>query len=161
MKPLLNLNDIRDFQHHRKGPFNASFAAISETIGAQKLGYSLTVLEPGFKVCPFHNHRVNEEMFLILEGEGTLRFGVQQYPLKPLDIIACPPGGREVAHQIINTGDHTLKYLSLSTNEPVDICEYPDSDKIYSFIGQPGQREFGHLTRAADAVDYFDGELEQ
>ena len=98
-------------------------------------------------------------MFLILEGSGTLRFGGKEYPIKKHDIIACPPGGQDVAHQIINTSDSELRYLCLSTNEPFDICEYPDSNKVMSVVGEAGNREFKHISKADQAVDYFDGEL--
>ena len=59
-------------------------------------------MPPGKVQCPFHNHHAEEEMFFILEGEGELRFGAERYPLRKNDIIACPPGGPDVAHQIIN-----------------------------------------------------------
>ena len=64
-------------------------------------------------------------MFFILEGEGELRFGDERYPIRKHDVIACPPGGPEVAHQIINTGATTMRYLALSTRDEADICEYP------------------------------------
>ncbi len=95
---------------------------------------------------------------MILEGEGTLRFGEQEYPIKAQDVIACPPGGREVAHQIINTSEHDLKYFCLSTNEPVDICEYPDSNKVLSMSGESGNRTFRHISKMDDAVDYYTDE---
>ena len=94
MKPYLNVDEIKEFHSHENGNFSAKFAPISEKIGAKDLGYSMTLVPPGKKVCPFHNHRVNEEMFFILEGEGTLRFGDKEYPLKKHDIIACPAGAR-------------------------------------------------------------------
>jgi uncharacterized cupin superfamily protein len=158
MKPIINLNEIDNFEVSDDGPFQERYAGVSDKIGAQKLGYSITIVPPGKKVCPFHNHHVNEEMFLILEGEGTLRFGEQEYPIKEQDVIACPPGGREVAHQIINTSQQDLKYFCLSTNEPVDICEYPDSNKVLSMSGKPGNRTFRHISKIDDAVDYFTDE---
>ncbi len=158
MKPIINLNEIDNFEVSDDGPFQERYAGVSDKIGAQKLGYSITIAPPGKKVCPFHNHHVNEEMFLILEGEGTLRFGEQEYPIKEQDVIACPPGGREVAHQIINTSQQDLKYFCLSTNEPVDICEYPDSNKVLSMSGKLGNRTFRHISKIDDAVDYFTDE---
>ena len=50
-------------------------AKISDHIGAKKLGYNQTVLPPGKAQCPFHCHHGEEEMFLIIEGEGELGFG--------------------------------------------------------------------------------------
>ena len=159
MNPLINLDEVKDFKTQGEGRYGERYAGLSEKVGAKKLSYSLTILPPGKRVCPFHNHRINEEMFLILEGSGTLRFGDKEYALKKHDLIACPPGGRDVAHQIINTSEAELKYLCLSTNEPYEICEYPDSNKILSMVGEQGAREFRHIGRMSDAVDYMDGEV--
>jgi len=35
-----------------------------------------------------------------------------------------------VAHQIINTGTLAIRYLALSTLVDVEICEYPDPQKV-------------------------------
>ena len=156
-KPVINLADL-DFVETEPGPFQHKYAPISERIGAAKLGYSLSVVPPGQKACPFHNHHAAEEMFLILEGRGTLRFGAHEYPLRKFDVIACPPGKRDVAHQIVNTGDTDLTYFALGTRERHEVCEYPDSDKVGVFAGEDGKRDLRLLFRAGQAVDYFDGE---
>ncbi len=158
MKPVINLSELSDFEVHENGPFRSKHCGISEKIGASRLGYNLSIVPPGHKVCPFHNHRINEEMFFILEGKGELRYGSDTYAIKKHDVIACPPGGPEVAHQIINTGESDIIYLSLSTMEPVDICEYPDSNKVLSVAGEEGARSFSLLSRKEDEVDYFYGE---
>lgn len=158
MKPFLNIDEITYFAPLEEGPFQEKCARISDKIGAKKLGYSISIVPPDKKVCPFHNHHINEEMFLILEGSGTLRFGEEEYAIKQHDIIACPPGGREVAHQIVNTSESDIKYLCLSTNEPYDICEYPDSDKVLAMAGEQGNRKFHHIFRVSDEVDYYEGE---
>lgn len=159
-KPFVNLDELDNFEENSQGSkYGEKYAPISDLIGAKKLGYSLSIVPPGKRVCPFHNHQVNEEMFLILEGEGTLRFGDQEYSIKKHDIIACPPGGREVAHQIINTSKKNLKYLCLSTNEDVEVCEYPDSNKVMSMVGEPGSRRFKYMTKADQEVSYYEGEL--
>ena len=158
MKPLINLENITKFEEHEHGNFKSKFAVIGENIGAKQLGYNLTIVPPEKKSCPFHNHRVNEEMFLILEGNGLLRFGKDEYTLKKSDIIACPAGGRELAHQIINTGESDLKYLALSTKEKHEICEYPDSDKIISTVGTYKNSELRHVAKASETHNYYDGE---
>ena len=158
MKPFVNLDEVNDYEENCEGDFQEKCSSISEKIGAQKLGYNITIVPPGKKVCPFHNHRINEEMFLILEGSGTLRFGENEYAIKKHDIIACPSGGREVAHQIINTSNEDIKYLSLSTMLPYDICEYPDSNKVLSMVGQQGNREFRFMSKMDTEADYFEGE---
>ncbi len=97
-------------------------------------------------------------MFLILEGEGELRFGDKRYPIRKHDVIACPTGGHEVAHQIINTGTGTMRYLALSTLVDVETCEYPDSGKVLVVTGKPGERGLRKMFHAEATVDYYDRE---
>lgn len=157
-KPFVNLDEVEFDDVEDNGYYTSRRARFSAAIGASKLGYNLTELPPGKAQCPFHSHRVEEEMFLVLEGEGELRFGDQRYPIRKHDVIACPTGGPEVAHQIINTGTTTLRYLSLSTVADVEVCEYPDSHKIGVFGDTPATAGLRGLFRSASAVDYYDGE---
>ncbi len=168
--PLINLDQIQ--MHPRPAAFVAPGAAaekfdarmgeIGSRIGAQKLGYNVTAVPPGKRAFPLHNHRVNEEMFFILEGSGEVRIGSASHPVREGDVLACPPGGPETAHQIINTGDTELKYLAVSTLIYPEICDYPDSGK---FLVAENQRDangnvqgFRHIGRAESKVDYWDGE---
>ncbi|MCB0327483.1 MAG: cupin domain-containing protein [Bdellovibrionales bacterium] len=157
MKPIVNLNEV-ELQRHKQGSFSGGYGILSDLIGAKKLGYNVTTCDPGAKVCPFHNHHQTEEMFLILEGKGTLRFGNQEYAIGPMDVIACPPGGPEVAHQILNTGQGPLRYLSVSTRDEVDVCEYPDSNKLGVYAGKAGDRRLRKLFQSESEVDYWKGE---
>lgn len=97
-------------------------------------------------------------MFLILEGEGELRFGTARHPLRRHDVVACPTGGPDVAHQIINTGTTPLRYLSLSTMSATEVCEYPDSQKIGVFAGTSAPGGLRRMFRAETGVDYYDRE---
>ena len=160
MKPIVNLDEIDTFDDvEENGLYTSSRAFVGSRIGARKLGYNLTVLPPGKVQCPFHSHHGEEEMFLILDGEGELRFGTERYRLRRHDVIACPTGGPEVAHQIINTGSVPLRYLALSTLAEIDVCEYPDSGKVGVVAGQGEAVTFHRRFRDADGrVDYYDGE---
>lgn len=171
VKPILNIADVEiqgippDFapKGETAEKYDIHFGRISSRIGARKLGYNLTVVAPGKRNCPFHNHHVEEEMFFILEGTGELRYGDQTYPLKPGDVIACPPGGPETAHQIINTGATEMRYLALSTLADAEICDYPDSGKFgaYSLHRTDSGATvpwFRYLGRTEEAHDYWEGE---
>ena len=98
---------------------------IGSMIGAQKLGYNVTEIPPGKRAFPFHNHRVNGEMFFVLVGRGEVRIGSQTYAIRAGDIIACPPGGQETAHQIINTGSKPPRYLAVSTQLSPEVEFFP------------------------------------
>ena len=157
-KPLMNLDEVVFDDVEENGRYTSSRAQISDHIGARELGYNLTVVPPGKTQCPFHSHHGEEEMFFILEGEGELRFGAERYPIRAHDVIACPTGGAEVAHQIINTGSTTMRYLSISTRRELDACEYPDSGKVLVVSGRRGARGLRKMFRAETTVDYYDRE---
>ncbi len=145
--------------------FEARLGAVSAGIGAKKLGYNLTVLAAGKRAFPFHNHRVNEEMFFILEGSGEIRIGGEIYPVRKGDIICCPAGGPETAHQLINTSEsEEMKYLAVATSESPEIAEYPDSDKVGVLANFPAHGDgkptvMRDIIRdQADMTDYWEGE---
>ena len=172
-RPIINIADLeyRPWGHGVDLPgaqnageqYQAKLGAIASKIGGNKLGYSLTILPAGKKAFPFHNHRVNEEMFFVVEGEGEFRYGKKRYPIKRGDVIACPPGGPETAHQIINNSKNDLKYLGVSTRLSPEIAEYPDSEK-FGILAEYGpnpygkQQHFSYVGRGKKSLNYWDGE---
>src|SRR5690348_11863028 len=113
--PILNIDAIEYRDWARGEKFAAKLGDVGRRVGAQKLGYNVTVLPPGKRAFPRHNHTVNEEMFLILEGEGEVVIGAKRTPVRKGDFIACPPGSTDTAHQIVNTSNADLRYLAVST----------------------------------------------
>jgi uncharacterized cupin superfamily protein len=125
---------------------------------ARKLGGGIDVLPPGKRACPYHFHYAQEELFVILEGAGTLRVAGEMIPIRAGDVIGIPPGP-EYPHQIINTSDAPLTYLSFSTQELPEVCEYPDSGKYVAFARAKGTLlEGGRMHRPDTDLDYWDGE---
>jgi uncharacterized cupin superfamily protein len=157
-RPILNLDAVDFDEISDNGRYASRRATIGARIGARRLGYNLTVVPPGKSQCPFHSHHGEEEMFLILEGEGELRFGDACYPIRSGDVIACPTGGAEVAHQIRNTGTAEMRYLAVSNIAEIDSCEYPDSGKVSILAGRKGARDLFGMFRVVDQVEYMTGE---
>jgi uncharacterized cupin superfamily protein len=159
-KPVINPADL-DLEHWQKGTFfesrDASFGAM---LGLRNLGIGYGELPPGKCGCPFHNHHIEEELFVILSGEGEYRFGPDRYPVKPGDVLGAPAGGPETAHHLINTGTVPLAYLSISANAAAEIVEYPDSGKFLakSRATPGGKSVFRFIGRKDSETDYWDGE---
>jgi uncharacterized cupin superfamily protein len=162
-RPILNIDDLQFFTMSHGDRFEARVALIAPRLGAQKLGYNVTIIPPGKRAFPFHNHRANEEMFFILEGEGELRLGAEKHPIRRGDVIACPPAGPESAHQMINTSETVeLKVLSVSTKQSPDLVEYPDSGKfgVVAELGPDAEgkpRLFRFVGREGEGLDYWEG----
>ena len=53
-----------------------------------------------------------------------------------------------------NHTDQPCRILALSNKDPHDVCEYPDSGKIYF-------RKFGKILKDGKETDYMDGEQER
>jgi uncharacterized cupin superfamily protein len=154
---IRNFNDV-PLQLERRDPLYESQAArLGTGTAAQKLGASVDIVAPGKRSCPYHFHHAQEEMFIILEGHGTLRVAGQRLPISTGDVVFIPPGP-QYPHQIINTSDAPLKYLSISTRETPEVCEYPDSDKYEATVTLNGARVFTAVQRAQASVDYWEGE---
>lgn len=162
---IINIEDVeyRNWEHGDR--FQAKLGEISARIGASQMGYNVTVLAPEKRAFPFHNHRVNEEMFFILEGEGQVRIGTGTYPVRKGDVIACPAGGPETAHQLINTSaTRELKYLAVGTARSPEIAEYPDSGKVGVLARFPAEGDgkpevMRYIIRSqAEMADYWEGE---
>ena len=151
-KLIRNFNDVPLVRQQRDPLYDTLGASVSAGTAAAKLGIGVDVLPPGKRGCPYHLHHVQEEMFIVLEGEGTLRVAGELLPVKAGDVVVIPPG-REYPHQFINTSDAPMKYLSISTKERPEICEYPDSGKYLALA-----TGFDAVQRKAASLDYWDGE---
>jgi uncharacterized cupin superfamily protein len=105
---------------------------------------------------PPHVHSSEEEIFVVLDGGGTLRLypsardggEVEEFPLKAGDTISRPAGTRR-AHAL-GAGDDGMTVLAFSTRDSNDIVYYPRSRKIsFRGVGVIGRLE---------QLDYWEGE---
>jgi len=68
-----NLNsDEWDGTRDRDG-WRISAALVGQRIGGELIGATMSEVEPGNKLWPFHTHYLNEEWAIVLRGEPTLR----------------------------------------------------------------------------------------
>ena len=155
---------IRNFKtvpmrHAQREPlYDYQHARLAEGTAARQLGAGVDILAPGARSCPYHLHHAQEEMFIVIQGSGTLRVAGEMLPLVTGDVVFIPPGP-DYPHQIINTSDAPLHYLSVSTRETPEICEYPDSSKYSVWADGPaGKDNFASLRRSGGDLDYWDGE---
>ncbi len=139
-------------RYHSKDGF------IGDALGLTALGIVITEVDPGKTACPFHVHHVEDELFLILEGTGTYRFGEQEFAVKAGDCLGAPAGDASRAHQLTNTGDVVLKYFAISSRSKIDVCEYPDSGKFMVSSRRGSSQPFRYIGREASGLDYWDGE---
>jgi uncharacterized cupin superfamily protein len=122
---------------------NLGRAAGSVTTGIQHVQ-----VMPGMESAPPHCHSLEEEIFVVLDGDGVLVLGDEETPVRAGHVIARP-AGTGVAH-MFRAGDGGLTYLAYGMRDPGDVCYYPRSGKI-AFRG------VGVIARL-ERLDYWDGE---
>ncbi len=149
---IRNIDSIALEPFVRAPLYETRCGSLSDGTAAQKLGAGFDILAPGKRSCPYHFHHAQEELFVVLEGEGSLRVAGEMLPVRAGDVVFIPPGP-DYPHQFVNTSAAPMKYLSISTQERPEICEYPDSGKFNAT-----SRPFRAIQRTAANLDYWDGE---
>jgi uncharacterized cupin superfamily protein len=116
--------------------------------GSRGSGLQHVAIAPGKISCPPHCHSAEEELFVILEGEGEVLLGDEKYPLRRGHVVARP-AGTGIAHAF-RAGDSGMTLLAYGTRRSTDLCYYPRSRKIiFRGLGVAGRVE---------PVDYWEGE---
>ena len=114
------------------------------------LQFDIRSLDPGKFSFPYHFHGNAEELFVILSGEATLRTPQGFEKIGEGDIVFFEQGPSS-AHQVYNHSDSPCVYLDIRTAIGIDICEYPDSEKINIL-------PYLEIYEKASKVDYYKGE---
>jgi uncharacterized cupin superfamily protein len=113
--------------------------------GSVRTGIRLYEPFAGKLAVPPHCHSAEEEIFLVIDGEGALLLGEEEHSVRRGHVVARPPG-TGVAH----TFRGPLAYLAYGTREPNDIVYYPRSNKFFL-------RGIGLIGRI-QPLDYWEGE---
>jgi len=123
-------------QRSPRGRFHVFRRHISEALGAPRdagaaggghpFDVELTRVPPGATNYPFHAHAVQWELYLVVSGSGELRAGDTVTAVTAGDAFVCPPGE---PHQLKNPGTEDFVYYIIADNPPVEVVNYPDSNK--------------------------------
>ena len=126
---------------------------LGRAAGSSRTGLRLADVLPGKLNAPPHCHSAEDEIFVVLEGDGHLLLweedGIAEHPVRAGSVVARP-AGTGVGHSF-RAGEQGMSVLMYGTRDPNDICYYPRSRKVY-FTG------LGVIARLGDSLDYWDGE---
>jgi uncharacterized cupin superfamily protein len=154
-----NILNVDEVELERYGSVTTAPLATHER--SDQAGFHWEQLAPGARGSVPHCHSEEEEIFVVLEGEGTLHLWPspmraaagqerESVPLRPGHVVARPPGSR-VAHSF-RAGSDPLTMLIYGTRKPNDMAWFPRSNKIF-------WRGLGVVGRI-EVLDYDDGEPE-
>jgi uncharacterized cupin superfamily protein len=137
------------------------WVVVARKAGAVRSGLNWGHLEPGKSGAPPHSHSADEEVFVILEGGGTLELWPsparaedtewEEHAIRAGDVVWRPPS-TGISH-FFRAGPDGMTFLVYGTREPNDVCYYPRSNKIH-------WRGVGLITKL-EPLGYDDGEPEE
>jgi quercetin dioxygenase-like cupin family protein len=79
--------------------------------GSSRIDFRISRYAPNAHVQE-HAHKVQEQIYYVLEGEGVLTVGKEEHLMRPHDYVYLPPG---VPHSFTNTGLAGLVFLVVTT----------------------------------------------
>jgi uncharacterized cupin superfamily protein len=122
--------------------------SVGAAAGSLATGVTHVRVEPGKLSSPPHCHSAEEELFVVLEGDGVLILGDEEHPVRAGSVVSRVAGSG-VAHTF-RAGAEGLAMLAYSRHDPNDILFYPRSGKVYL-------RGVGVIGRI-EPVDFWEGE---
>ena len=129
-------------------------ALVGRHVGGELIGATMSEVEPGNKLWPYHTHHANEEWVIVLRGEPTLRTPDGEQRLEEGDVV-CFRRGKDGAHQIINRTDSRIRVLMLSTMIAPETIEYLDTGKI---LAKDAAGDDIVFARPGPTAEYWEGE---
>jgi mannose-6-phosphate isomerase-like protein (cupin superfamily) len=102
-----------EFPGHHGGALSKSL--VDTTIGATRIDHRISSYAP-MAYVQRHKHRVQEQIYHVLSGEGLFEFGDEKRVVRAHDVMFIPPG---VEHAFHNTGLDNLVFLVI-TSPPTD-----------------------------------------
>ena len=158
----VNLNNIKEEAWQSPGEkYAACFKGISEALGRDPnsldltkrhpFDLELTRLPPGKPNFPYHSHSAQRELYLVVNGKGSVRYDTGTTEVVAGDAFIFAPNE---PHQIANSGEEDLVYYVIADNPIGESAYFPDSRKWKVNRRSASDR----IVLKGKETDYFDGE---
>lgn len=149
---IVALDEVEQVER-RRGDVGRLQRDLGEALGVTRAGMRELAVDPGRLSTPPHCHTSEDELFVVLEGDGALELlgpggEAESHPVHAGHVVSRPAGSG-VAHAF-GAGDDGLRLLAYGHRDPGDIAYYPRSGKV-------NIRGIDAIFRV-QRVDYWDGE---
>ena len=155
---IVNVADV-DALKRERARVRSESRDLGRAAGSERTGIKHLVIHPGHYATPAHCHSAEEEIFVVLDGDGELELipcpyvppgaAEERHPVRAGSVVARPAATR-LAHAF-RAGERGMTLLAYGTRDANDIAYYPRSNKVYF-------RGIGVITRVDPLLDYWDGE---
>jgi len=157
---IIAIADVPGAERDR-GEFGATIRNVGVALGSQSTGMRHAAIAPGRLNAPPHCHSAEEELFVVLDGDGTLLFydldgePTEEHAVRAGHVVARP-AGTGISHAF-RAGDRGMTVLSYGERKGEDVGFYPRSQKL-AIRGFGGSGVLGGVVFRVQRADYWDGE---
>ena len=100
----------RQFPNHFGGALSKPLV-MPENMNSKHIDYRISMYQP-MAYVERHSHKVQEQVYHVLEGEALMEIGGKTQVVRKHDVIYLPPG---VPHSINNTGVQDLIFIVVTS----------------------------------------------
>jgi len=149
---IVNVADVEPFERVMT-TIGRRWRVLGDAAGSRRTGLGHCEVLPGMLNVPPHCHTLEEEIFVVIEGDGHILLweedGVEEHLVRRGSVVLRPPS-TGVAHTF-RGGAEGMTLLMYGTRMAGDVCFYPRSRKVL-FGG------LGLTVRLGEELEYWDGE---
>ena len=109
VEKMANL-EWREYPGHFGGALSKALVDPANS-GTSRMDFRISRYAPNAQVRE-HAHKVQEQVYYVIEGEGLLTVGKKKHLMRPHDYVYLPPG---VPHSFTNTGLGELVFFVVTT----------------------------------------------
>jgi uncharacterized cupin superfamily protein len=121
----VNVRDVAPFEYQFEPPIMARMADIGRTLGSVSIGLVIQTVKPGCWSSRRHRHVFQEEILIVMAGNGMLHHGDESVAVGSGDAF-CYLAGDPEAHAFENTASEDLVVWAFGNRFRHEVCIYPD-----------------------------------
>ena len=125
-----NCDDLKSYSliHAKTGKEIKGKLFLKELIGTTGTEISFTVIAPKTELGFFHIHTKDEEVYIVLQGEGYYQVDDDCFPIKAGSIIRVSPEGKR---SLCNTSEDDMIFICIQSKEnSLDKYTYDDGKPV-------------------------------
>ncbi|HYS12295.1 MAG TPA: cupin domain-containing protein [Burkholderiaceae bacterium] len=122
---IVNLQSVPAFDY-QFGPLQAGrMQDVGRNVGSDKIGLVIQTVAPGKRASRRHRHLFQEELLIVMAGNGQLLHGDERIPVAA-GACVCYRAGDTDAHTFENSGDQDLVIWAFGNRFTHEVALYPD-----------------------------------
>jgi len=122
---LVDLQSVPAFDYQFGPSQMGRMQDVGRNVGSDKIGLMIQTIAPGKRSSRRHRHLFQEELLIVMAGNGHLLHGDERIPVAA-GACVCYRAGDADAHAFENSGDQDLVIWAFGNRFTYEVALYPD-----------------------------------